>query len=73
MVWRLWLQSVDAMEREVKNLKNMYEKEIAKLRQQVQDLFKQKSHLELQNNKLEATASDLQNRYALSLARGGNS
>ena len=53
------------MEREMKNLKNMYEKEITKLRQQLQDLSKQKSHLELQNSKLEATASDLQSRSVI--------
>ena len=50
------------MEREMKNMKNLYEREITKLRLQLEDLGRQKSSIELQNSKLEATASDLQNR-----------
>ena len=51
------------MEREMKNMKNLYEREITKLRLQLEDLGRQKSSIELQNSKLEATASDLQNRW----------
>lgn len=57
------------MEREMKNLKSMYEREISKLRQQLDDMSRQKNNLELQNSKLEATASDLQNRL-VQLSRG---
>ena len=46
----------------MKNLKSMYEKEISKLRQHLEEFSHQKNMLQLQNSKLEATASDLQIR-----------
>jgi len=50
------------MEREMVNLKTLYEKEIMRLRQQCEEMNRQRYQLELQNNKLEVSASELQSQ-----------
>ena len=60
------------METEIKNLKFTYEKEISKLRQQVEDISQQRNSLQVLTSKLESTSSDLKNRL-LSVSSLANS
>ena len=60
------------METEIKNLKFTYEKEISKLRQQVENISQQRNSLQVLTSKLESTSSDLKNRL-LSVSSLANS